>query len=271
MTLNEMTSEKIHISKNLPQSELRKALIQYANADKKWYSYCIVDKNDEYVLSYHYTGNSKYDTLDAIVSVGNIVSAIYDHDRLTPTLKIFSYEQPPIEIMCEVYAPLVKTLARKQQRWWKNIKFNDLVQQCYCTMCELYRNGYYIHKNLLSRAFANDILDYSRRHKVENEIMVSLDTIISGTDDTLLMKDIICDISEVERRQDELDNEADRVMLAEVKRMVIDKIGIERYNELLIDYSSGSKTQGKNTALKYRLKKLISQYKNKLKKEYYGE
>lgn len=267
---NEINNVKLHISRDMAPCEIRERLTKFAEADPKWYSYCIVDRNDEYILSYHYSSEDKYNTVDAFAAVGNIITAITNHDKLTPGVKIFSYEQPTIELMCEIYTPLVKSLAKEQSKWWHFYSYNDLVQQCYCTMCELYNQGYYIHKSLLRQAFMNDLLDYARKHKVESQPTVSLDALIKGSDETMSIKDVICDIHELEMRQDYYDKEANDGMLAEVKRIIVEHIGEEKYNKILSEYASETKASSSTYSLKYRLKKQLAKFKKDLKNSYYG-
>lgn len=171
--------------------------------------------------------------------------------------RVVGYKQPPLDKMLQAYEPLVHSLSRQQQTYWKNLEYEDLCQMCRLVICTLYKAGYYVHKNLIRRAFTNEVLMSIRKERYKPTI-VSLDKPIGGDTDNVYVKDVIPDTSQLQHMQDEEDDEVFMTMLKEQRELVIDMIGQRQYDRLLSEYGSGSTSSwGQKTTyrLRERLKK----------------
>ena len=167
---------------------------------------------------------------------------------------VVGYKQPPLDKLITAYEPLVHSLARQQQMHWRQIEYDDLCQMCRMVICTLYNAGYYIHKNLIRRAFTNEVLMYMRKYKHQPHL-VSLDDKVCNDSDNMCLKDVIPDKLQDENRQDEEDEEVSQQALIEQRDLVISIIGERQYDRLLAEYGTKTTTAwGQKTTHRIRQK-----------------
>ena len=123
------------------------------------------------------------------------------------------------------------------------LEMEDLIQMCNLVISDLYYKGYYIHKQLIRRAYINYVLMHIRKDKNRVQI-ISLDQPYnkSDNDNTLRIADMIPDINASNELSDKEDEEVQKRILLEVKDIVIDFIGPRQYDQLLREYSNKQTT-----------------------------
>lgn len=168
------------------------------------------------------------------------------------------YQQVPINTLYEIYKPLIKSLADKTYLTTsKYFLYEDLLQDAYLVLTILYRQGYYVHGNLLKRAYINYIRKQLRKMPTHYDV-VSLEQTVANKhdDDTLRLADQIEDV----RATEELDSiieDSEHDILAK-RQLVVAEIGERQYNELLRAYrthTTDASTNSKIIKLRRRLNK----------------
>lgn len=211
----------------------------------KVYSYIIYahyDENDlitKWTIRYAISEKSSYNTLDS----NNCISEIYSilTKKQDKRRKIIGYKQPSIEIMLEVFDPLVNKLAKLQFDRWKQYTQEDFCQMCRLVMIKLYRKGYYIHKVLLQKAFNNHVLMSLRPERNAPVIVSFEDTFyksMKSDSETILFADTIADTSIEEEQENTRITEAEAAIFEEVKNIVIELVGERQWRELMRDYGN---------------------------------
>lgn len=229
------------------------------------YSYLLYARTNEYgvikdyVLKFMIAQEMEFNTISKVSAVSHVLDCINMYKEYMGNTKIIGYKQPPLEIMLELYEPLMYTMSHNIQLYWKNYEIDDLMQICRLCMCELYRKGYYIHKGILWTTFKNKILEEVRPIKNRGEV-VSLEVLYNtrdGGDEKLSMMDVMSDKEEEERQQDADILEANLEIFAEIKNIIIDLVGHRQFDMLYRDYSKGHTTT--------QSRKLLIKIKNHLK------
>jgi hypothetical protein len=234
----------VEIPENLSFDELceyvTNSLIQLDNI----YSYIVYAKHDEgvltksrYAFKYNVSQTDEYNTLkteDVIYEIINIIK------NDSSDKKIIGYNQPSIEIQLNLYEPFILKLAKYQKSLWAHLDYEDLCQTCRLVMLKLYRKNYYLNHRLVKKAFENEILLQMRKERglypMKSFEDVFYSKAISGDED-LIVADIIPDKSIQEEEKEKEIQEAEKAVFEEVKNIVVDLIGIRRWNELIRDYS----------------------------------
>ena len=236
------------------------------------YSYIIYDKDNVYRVVALVSQTLPYNTLHVYNVIDNVIDSICnEHD---PTLQlsqnVIGYEQPPLEILLETYKPLIYKLSLQQYHMWPQVELEDLIQMCNLRICVLYQQGYYIHKNLLSRSFANAVLMFLRPEKYKPQT-VSLDEISKGKDDETSVN--IAETIEDEHANEEMNEVLDEVdgitfedlVNQECKQIVLEFISPRMYDQWMIEYNTKTvsrQTASQVNALKSKLKMLGISRKN---------
>ena len=219
----------------------------FENTDKL-YSYIVYAKYDDedlsgWVVNYIVSQNEDYNTLSPDEVVTELLQVFSKKENNGK--KVICYKQPSIEIMLEVYDPLVHRLAKYQQDRWRQFEHDDLCQICRMVMIRLYKKGYYIHKRLLYKAFMNEIL-ISTRHERNAPKMVSFEdaffTPIKGDSEKLLIADIVADESITEKEEEDYKNEVNLKVFEEVKDIIVEFLGERQWRELYRSYTTKNTT-----------------------------
>ena len=221
---------------------LQSLSVMFGDVDKI-YSYIVHARYDEYgitkwIIKYIISDCERYNTLSVYDSMMDIYRILTK--RLDSQPKIIGYKQPPIEIMLEVFDPLINKLARQQYNTWRHSTVEDLAQDCRLVMMTLYKKGYYIHKVLLQKSFNNHVLMSLRKERNCPGIVSFEDVFyksIKCDSETLIVADTIADSSKEEEQEEERIREAESAIFDEVRSMVIDLIGERQWKELVRDYS----------------------------------
>lgn len=228
----------------------------------KLYSYLIKATykdsiRQNWIIEYMVSQTDKYNTLN----VDDSIEEILCHMRLQydSTKSLIGYNQPPIDIIVEVYNPLISKLARNISETWPQIEFDDAYQLCMLTICKLRSKNYYIHKSLLQKATTNTALMSMRYDKKFQGIVHFDDVIHNGNNDAYTIADTLTDKQiEIDReRQENL--EVTQLIFKDVKRVLLTFITERQFDELLRDYGNKSTTawsRKKMQTIKLRLANL---------------
>ena len=119
----------------------------------------------------------------------------------------------------------------------------DLLQMCRLVIMRLYRNGYYIHKRLVRRAFNNEVLMHIRKDK-NKPIIVSVNSTVyeDDSDDELTLLDTLPDTQAILDEQDMLDEAAKFDIIKAKREIIVKKIGQRQYDQLVREYGNNMST-----------------------------
>lgn len=237
---NVLTKAAVDIPRDVV--DIEQLILSAFNGIDKIYSYIVYAKYNgdildhwkvEFMLSQH----DDYNQL-TIPKVAKRVANLTELSMVNETRKILGYEQPSIDVLLTAYDPLVNSLAREEHNRWQTIDYEDLLQMCRLVIMRLYRNGYYIHKRLLRRAFSNEVLMYLRKDK-NKPITVSLeDNAYSDDGDDISLTETIADQSLILEEQDMLDKTMNDDILKAKRDLIVKKIGQRQYDQLLREYGN---------------------------------
>lgn len=272
MARNDLINVRIDLQKDMSEEQMRDTLHKMLHRFTYIYSYIIYDKDNVYRVVALVSQTLPYNTLHIDNVIDNVIDFICnEHD---PTLQlsqnVIGYEQPPLEILLETYKPLIYKLSLQQYHMWPQVELEDLIQMCNLRICVLYQQGYYIHKNLLSRSFANAVLMFLRPEKYKPQT-VSLDEISKGKDDETSVN--IAETIEDEHANEEMNEVLDEVdgitfedlVNQECKQIVLEFISPRTYDQWMIEYNTKTvsrQTASQVNALKSKLKMLGISRKN---------
>lgn len=272
MARNDLINVRIDLQKDMSEEQMRDTLHKMLHRFTYIYSYIIYDKDNVYRVVVLVSQTLPYNTLHIDNVIDNVINFICnEHD---PTLQlsqnVIGYEQPPLEILLETYKPLIYKLSLQQYHMWPQVELEDLIQMCNLRICVLYQQGYYIHKNLLSRSFANAVLMFLRPEKYKPQT-VSLDEISKGKDDETSVN--IAETIEDEHANEEMSEVLDEVdgitfedlVNQECKQIVLEFISPRMYDQWMIEYNTKTvsrQTASQVNALKSKLKMLGISRKN---------
>ena len=272
MARNDLINIRIDLQKDTSEEQMRDTLHKMLHRFTYIYSYIIYDKDNVYRVVALISQTLPYNTLHVDNMIDNVINFICNkHD---PTLQlsqnVIGYEQPPLEILLETYKPLIYKLSLQQYHMWPQIELEDLIQMCNLRICVLYQQGYYIHKNLLSRSFANAVLMFLRPEKYKPQT-VSLDEISKGKDEETAVN--IAETIEDEHANEEMNEVLDEVdgitfedlVNQECKQIVLEFISPRMYDQWMIEYNTKTvsrQTASQVNALKSKLKMLGISRKN---------
>lgn len=208
------------------------------------YSYIVYSnyKNDDFVgwkVRYNVSQNEKYNTIAKQEVINNISKSL----SCVPQTKVATYMQPDLNLLLKLYNPLIKRLATDQHSRWRFLELEDLKQMCRLVICNLYYSGYYIHKNLVFRAFNNYVLLHIRYNR-ERPMIISLDQLYHKNDDDgdVSIVSMVPDTSLLDDQENKENKEIEEVILNEMKTIVIDYIGLRQYDQLLREYKNKQTT-----------------------------
>lgn len=252
MPRNELVNYHIHFVRNYTRENIRQALTDTLGDITHVYSWILYDKKNEYLLSILVSETRVYNTLLVNNIADDILQALTQYHKTDKRKQVITHKQPPLEILCETYRPLVYSLCIQQHTYWPQIELEDLIQMCNLRICILYQQGYYIHKKLLNRAFANAVLVFLRPERYKPHI-ASLDEISdskSGGDENVSPLEVIEDESaseEIQNAIDEMDGYTfEDLLSSEMRNVVLEFVSQRTYDQWKIEY--GTKTVSRQTA-----------------------
>ena len=259
--MNELVNLRTQLYKN--ENNHKELLCNMLNKFKYLYSYIMYDKQTFWQVDILYSKTKQYNTIPVDKLINEVIKAENVKDRsLQLSDNISTYCQPPLEILLVTYKPLIYKLAVQQRQYWPQVELEDLLQMCNMRICVLYQQGYYIHKNLLTRSFVNDVLMFLRPEKRKPHVD-SLDQMLISNDGENNIS--LVETIEDERAQDELNeiiDEADGITVEqEIKNKMLEVIKEfitpRMYDQLLREY--GNKTTSNNTRV------MVNRLKSQLK------
>lgn len=216
-----------------------KEVLKHLTMYNKIYSYLVLTswhKNTfkELKVQYLVSQTDKYNTIDSLEAAAEIIQYIVpsrynDHD-----IHYLCHRQPPLDLICELYEPLVQSLSTAAyNRWNKYFEYDDLSQTCYLTIIDLYDKGYYIHKSLIQRTYTNMIYLQLRKLRPFGTIQ-SLDVVINddNDDEALTLLDSLEDAT-AQDAFDEVDNGTTDDKYTMQKGMVLGLISQRTYDQLV--------------------------------------
>lgn len=191
----------------------------------------------------------RYNTIDkteAIVKMVELMSKEYSE-----SVKVIGYGQPPLDMLIEIFSPLIHKLALQQNSYWP-IEVDDLEQMCRLSLCNLYNKGYYIHKHVLSIAFVRDVLVYMRKQRKD---VPYIDFSFLGKEE----KDYLANVKD--ERSEELmteyeEMEENQQLIAEKRDKVLKHIGKGKYDYLIRAMDTRTLTHGDYKCIDRLRKKL---------------
>ena len=212
------------------------------------YSYIIFAVYDDsiltgYTIQFNVSQMDRYNTLHKDSVIEDVMKILRRKNSYNKN--VIGYGQPSAKIMLEVYDPLVNKLARMQDGKWSLYTHEDLCQICRYEMLNLYNKGYYIHKRLVEKAFINRILMDNRHEKYCPGCVSFEDTFYrtsSSDSEKLSVADTIPDEQLIEQERNKDIEEAEKAIYEEVKDIIVDLIGIRRWNELVRSYTTKNTT-----------------------------
>lgn len=235
---------KILLEPELGLDGVESVLYEALKSVKKIYSYIVYAKCENqdlqsFIIKYSISDTEAFNTIMVKDAIDDIMNNIYDYWDYYGITKIISYGQPPIDLMVELYNPLVYKLAKRIKNQWRFLELDDLAQTCRVCMVELYNAGYYIHKNLLWVTFKNKVLQELRPMRNE-ERTVSIYDVIGSPDSDSKDIQIIDTLPDTDAINDEYDkdfHEAEMKVFQELKGIIIDLVGERQFDTLFRDYS----------------------------------
>lgn len=205
------------------------------------YSYLVYAKYKQeklvcWQIEYTVSQTDKYNTLHSNIVIDEIF-AILKSSTEKKVSNVIGYKQPSLDIQIELFEPFVNKLALKQIQRWPQLEYEDARQICNLTMLNLYRKGYYLHPTLVERAYNNEILSTIRKDKNKPET-VSIDKVVhnDGDNTPLTIADMLPDTRAEEEWEEKEELEFVKLVFAQVKEIIIERIGERRFDRLMRDY-----------------------------------
>ena len=112
------------------------------------------------------------------------------------TSKKVNYVMPNLETYLDVFRPNLQSMVNKAYKNYSNLIPNkdDLMSTLMFTVTKLHSKGYYLHNNLIYRAFINELNMEIRHTKYEN--VVSIEENVNCADENIHLGDLLVDEEE---------------------------------------------------------------------------
>lgn len=254
MSRNELISYQIPLALNASKESITAAINDSLETYSHVYSWILYDKTNEYRLDVLVSETVRYNTLlvETLPSIVYETISKYRANRQEGRKNAIAFRQPPLEILCETYKPLIYSLCIQQHTCWPQIELEDLIQMCNLRICVLYQQGYYIHKRLLNKSFANAVLMFLRPERYKPQT-ISLDQISkskSGDDESVNRVEVIEDESATQRMDEAIDEidgcTFEDLVSKEMRSIVLEFVSQRTYDQWCLEY--GTKTVSRSTA-----------------------
>lgn len=254
MSRNELISYQIPLALNASEESITAAINDHLTTYSHVYSWILYDKTNEYRLDVLVSETVRYNTLlvETLPSIVYETINKYRANRQEGRENAIAFRQPPLEILCETYKPLIYSLCIQQHTCWPQIELEDLIQMCNLRICVLYQQGYYIHKRLLNKSFANAVLMFLRPERYKPQT-ISLDQISkskSGDDESVNRVEVIEDESATQRMDEAIDEidgcTFEDLVSKEMRNIVLEFVSQRTYDQWCLEY--GTKTVSRSTA-----------------------
>ena len=210
--------------------------IVYSNIDNFG---CLVG----YIVQYNVSEHDKFNGLKMTDVYAKLNDAL-ELDAENPCLKrVVTYGQSDLNVMCKMYKPMIIKFAKEQCERWAELDMDDAVQMCNLVLCDLYYKKYYIHRNLLRRAYVNYVLMYFKKDRYK-PIIQSLDDKYSKSEDDaeLTIKDMVPDVQLINEQEDSENLIVEQRIINEMREILVNYIGQRQYDQLLREYGNKQTT-----------------------------
>lgn len=233
MSMNTMNTITLTPDKTMKLYDIKKLIIETCKKllEPYIYSYIVISDENNYIVKFNINDNDTYNTILLLDAVKKICLSL-DKDDGT-IIGLICFGQPDIETMTKVYNNFIKSTSTKLSIKW-NLEFDDVYQTCMLSLLKCVRKKYYIHKQLLLRAFNNDILMSIRKNKgVE---LLSFENLFrnDGDDDALNSDDYFADLDDLNERDDNENIEFAKYILQDIKKRY--NLSDREYDQLLKEY-----------------------------------
>jgi hypothetical protein len=242
MTDNLLSKISQPISAKLSNEEISYQITTMLNELKYIYSYLIYAKYSNntlsgWIIEYNLSQYDDYNTLNCFDISKDIIAAIINSRNVNKS--VIAYKQPAIELMLQLYEPLIHKLALEQSNRWQDLEYEDAVIMCQLVMIKLYQKGYYLHKRLVRKSFENEVLMLLRKSKNKPEIY-SFEQVIKkdGDNADITLADVVPDKEAELKAERQEEEEIFNAIFAEVKSIIIELIGERQFEQLLRDYGN---------------------------------
>lgn len=163
------------------------------------YSFIVRYERGKYSLQVNHLSD-EYDVITPGEWVAKVNVIISKHKNKEG---VIGYGQAPLEVQAVAFRPFMLTLAKQASDRYKQFEYEDCLGLANLVLVKLYKQGYYIHKYLLTKTFYNDIKQLLRK-RYNDLNNVSIYTALASDDsieiiDTL--PDIDADIAESENER----------------------------------------------------------------------
>lgn len=220
------------------------------------YSYFVGRKENRIVIKVVTSAVPEFNTINRNDAIENISISIVDYIVSLSENKCICFGQPPLELMVELYQPMIAKMATRLNLQWKQFEYEDLVSMGNLVMVQLYNKGYYLNKYLIKTALNNEVLMQCRNFK-DQPLIVSIYDKVNGEaksdSEDINYSDVIEDESYKEKEEQEDLQELEKYVFEQVKDIIIEKIGQRQWDQLRRDYGKGH-TTGQSQAAMRRIK-----------------
>lgn len=163
------------------------------------------------------------------------------------------FEQCDINTLITLYSPLLQSLARNISLTtdrYSTFTYDDLLQDACLIVTDLYRKGYYVHGNLIKRAFINFVRLKLRKEPTHYSI-ISLSTPQQNKhdDDSLTLEDTLVDDVAETILDDIVTDTARKQRIAEQRDYVLTVISPRTYDQLIREYRTNTVPTGNGKLL----------------------
>lgn len=246
MNHNELLFFRQDLSGSADDETLKQHISLVMDEMSKIYSYSVTaDRSSPelvYTIRYAVSKTDRYNTLTKDVVVNGIIKTIQD-DKSVNGRYIIGHKQPPLDLLIELYEPLIQKHAKIHHQRWKHLEYEDICQIGRMVFVVLYNKGYLIHSDLFRTAFNNEILqEVKRTYKYID--CASLSNRVEGVEDMekLTLEDTLYDTVEEEQQEEMRQRTINLATFNEVKDVLIDMMGQRQFEQFFRDYAEGHTT-----------------------------
>lgn len=232
----------------LQATRIRETILALFDTVPCVYSYIVTvrykhDQPQGYEVKYHISEVDDYNTILIADAATSIERCIVAHRDTTEHTYCIGYDQPPVDLMIELFEPYLCKLAYEQSRRWRQLDMDDLHQIACMSMLKLYSRGYYINRKLLRQTFVNDLLMELRKYR-HDDCLVSYERLMRqhSDDHDLKLIDTLEDVESYQELLDIDDASEDEDVTRYKRELVINEIGQRQYDQLVREYGNKATT-----------------------------
>ena len=252
---NEIFEHKVYVALDTDYDMLAENVNEAVHCDL--YSYFVGRKDDLIVIKTVTSAEEEWNTIKRDKAREDIMTSVINYFVTLSNSKCICFGRPPLELTIRLYQPMLQKMAAKLNNQWKHFEYEDLVAIGNYVIVKLYNEGYYVNKSLVWTSLNNEVLMECRKFKHQPNNVSFEDMTkskIKIDDEKLTYGDMIKDESYEEEKEREDGQQLEKYIFEQVKNIIIDKIGIRRWDRLWRDYSKSHA----DVATRQEMKKLKS-------------